>query len=39
VALQPTTSELAEPQMLAMMLLGLWLIGYKASRDISEKFE
>jgi hypothetical protein len=39
VVLQPTTSDLAEPQVLAMMLLGLVLIGYKASRESSEKFK
>ena len=39
VVLQPSASSLAEPEMLAMMLLGLCLIGYKASRDSSEKFE
>jgi hypothetical protein len=39
VVLQPATSDLAEPQMLAMMLLGLCLIGYKASRVSSEKFK
>jgi len=32
-------SELPEPEVFAMMLLGLLLIGYKASRDSSEKFE
>jgi hypothetical protein len=39
VVLQSTTSDLAEPQVLAMMLLGLVLIGYKASRESSEKFK
>ena len=32
-------SELPEPDVLAMMLVGLVLIGYRASRDSSEKFE
>ncbi|MET0856420.1 MAG: hypothetical protein ABWY27_06705 [Telluria sp.] len=39
VVLQSPTSDLAEPQILAMMLLGLCLIGYKASRESSEKFK
>jgi hypothetical protein len=39
VVLQSSTSDLAEPQVLAMMLLGLCLIGYKASRESSEKFK
>ena len=37
VALDP--SELAEPEVFAMMLLGLCLIGYRVSRDSSEKFK
>lgn len=32
-------SELPEPEVFAMMLLGLILIGYKAGRDSSEKFK
>lgn len=41
---QPVTppasmSELPEPDVLAMMLVGLVLIGYRVSRDSSEKFE
>lgn len=32
-------SELPEPEVFAMMLLGLVLIGYRASRDSSEKFK
>jgi hypothetical protein len=41
---QPVTppasmSELPEPEVFAMMLVGLVLIGYRASRDSSEKFE
>jgi hypothetical protein len=38
VVLQSDTSELAEPEMFAMMLLGLCLIGYRVTRDSSEKF-
>ena len=30
--------HLPEPEVVAMMLLGLVLIGYRASRDSSEKF-
>ena len=32
-------SELPEPEVFAMMLLGLVLIGYRARRDSSEKFK
>ncbi|TFW32405.1 PEP-CTERM sorting domain-containing protein [Massilia horti] len=32
-------SELPEPAVFLMMLLGLVLIGYRASRDSSEKFK
>ena len=32
-------SELPEPEVLAMMLVGLVLIGYRASRHSSEKFK
>lgn len=32
-------SELPEPEVIVMMLVGLVLIGYRASRDSSEKFE
>ncbi|MES2757643.1 MAG: hypothetical protein V4693_09745 [Pseudomonadota bacterium] len=39
VVLQAGTSDLAEPDMFAMMLLGLVLIGYRATRDSSEKFK
>jgi hypothetical protein len=39
VILQSIPSDLAEPQMIAMMVLGLCLLGYKASRDSSEKFK
>jgi len=31
-------SELPEPEVFAMMLVGLILIGYRASRDSSDKF-
>jgi hypothetical protein len=39
VVLQAATSELAEPEVFAMMLLGLCLIGYRVRRDSSEKFK
>ena len=35
----PILSELPEPEVFAMMLLGLVLIGYRARRDSSEKFQ
>ncbi len=35
----PSASELPEPEVLAMMVVGLILIGYKASRHSSEKFK
>lgn len=35
----PRMSELPEPEVFAMMLLGLVLIGYRARRDSSEKFK
>lgn len=35
----PSMSELPEPEVFAMMLVGLILIGYRASRDSSEKFK
>jgi hypothetical protein len=35
----PSMSELPEPEVFAMMLVGLILIGYRASRDSSDKFE
>jgi hypothetical protein len=40
-AMLPTAqlSELPEPEVFAMMLLGLVLIGYRASRDSDEKFK
>ena len=38
VVLQSSSSDLAEPEMFAMMLLGLVLIGYGATRESSEKF-
>lgn len=31
--------ELPEPEVFAMMLVGLILIGYRASRDSSDKFK
>jgi hypothetical protein len=39
VVTSPSMSELPEPEVFAMMLVGLILIGYRASRDSSEKFE
>ena len=33
------SSELPEPEVFAMMLIGLVLIGYRASRDGGEKFK
>jgi hypothetical protein len=36
---QANMSELPEPEVFAMMLLGLVLIGYRASRDSDEKFK
>jgi purine-nucleoside phosphorylase len=39
VAAPARMSELPEPEVFAMMLLGLCLIGYRASRDSSEKFK
>lgn len=38
-ALPVSMSELPEPEVFAMMLVGLILIGYRASRDSSEKFD
>ena len=32
-------SELPEPEVFAMMLVGLVLLGYRVRRDSSEKFE
>ena len=34
-----TSSELPEPEVFAMMLLGLVLIGWRARRDSSDKFQ
>lgn len=34
----PQMSELPEPEVFAMMLLGLVLIGYRARRESGEKF-
>jgi hypothetical protein len=39
VSVRVDPSELAEPEVFAMMLLGLCLIGYRVSRDSSEKFK
>lgn len=39
VAPPSNMSELPEPEVFAMMLVGLILIGYRASRDSSEKFK
>lgn len=39
VAPPANMSELPEPEVFAMMLLGLCLIGYRASRHSDEKFE
>jgi hypothetical protein len=36
---QSAMSELPEPEVFAMMLLGLLLIGYRARRDSSDKFK
>ena len=38
VALQAATSDLAEPEVFAMMLLGLCLVGYRVRRHNSDKF-
>jgi hypothetical protein len=38
VAFAALLPELPEPDVVAMMLLGLVLIGYRASRDSDEKF-
>lgn len=35
----PRLSELPEPEVFAMMLVGLILIGYRAARDKSDKFK
>lgn len=39
VTLPSHMSELPEPEVLLMMLVGLVLIGYRASRDSSDKFK
>jgi hypothetical protein len=41
VVASPATSmsELPEPEVFAMMLVGLLLIGYRATRHSSEKFK
>lgn len=38
-ALPSGISELPEPEVFAMMLVGLILLGYRARRDSSEKFK
>lgn len=38
-ALPVTMSELPEPEVFAMMVVGLVLLGYRARRDSSEKFK
>ena len=38
-ALPASMSELPEPEVFAMMLVGLVLLGYRARRDSSEKFK
>ena len=38
VALPTQISELPEPEVFLMMLVGLVLIGYRANRDSSDKF-
>jgi archaellum biogenesis protein FlaJ (TadC family) len=39
IAVPTNMSELPEPEVFAMMLVGLVLIGYRASRDSSDKFQ
>jgi hypothetical protein len=39
IVVEPSMSELPEPEVFAMMLVGLVLIGYRASRDSDEKFK
>jgi hypothetical protein len=39
LALPSGISELPEPEVFAMMLVGLVLLGYRARRDSSEKFK
>jgi hypothetical protein len=38
-ALPTVISELPEPEVFAMMLVGLILLGYRARRDSNEKFK
>ena len=38
-ALPTVLSELPEPEVFAMMLVGLILLGYRARRDSNEKFK
>jgi hypothetical protein len=39
IVIESRISELPEPEVFAMMLVGLVLIGYRASRDSDEKFK
>jgi beta-phosphoglucomutase-like phosphatase (HAD superfamily) len=39
IVIESRLSELPEPEVFAMMLVGLVLIGYRASRDSDEKFK
>ena len=39
VALPSSMSELPEPEVFAMMVVGVILIGFKVSRDSSDKFK
>lgn len=39
VLLQSVSSDLAEPEMFLMMAVGLVLIGYRATRESSDKFK
>lgn len=39
VLLQSVSSDLAEPEMFLMMVVGLLLIGYRATRESSDKFQ
>ena len=38
-SLPPSMSELPEPEVFAMMLVGLVLLGYRVRRESSEKFK
>jgi hypothetical protein len=39
VALPSSRSELPEPEVFAMMVVGVILIGFRVSRDSSDKFQ